>query len=220
MSPALSFRRWAVIAAAALSGVLVLISMFVDPAPNADGRELIRAYAENETAQGIHTNLIHYGFALFAPVAFALVGLVRGRGAWLANVAGILAVVGLTTLPGLVLLDYANVGAAHVTDVETAFAVQEETEKLPGFLVLLVPAFLSSMVALPLAALAAWRAGLVPWWTPIAAAGAFLLPNVVPEALVGFALMALGMLLVAWALARIPPPVWHGVAPVEPAARA
>src|SRR5947207_799476 len=105
-SPALQLRRWAVILAALLSGLLVFISMLVDPAPDGDGKELILAYAAHPLRQGVHTNLIHYGFALFAPVAFALVSLVRGRGVWLANVAGLLAVVGLTTLPGLVLIDF------------------------------------------------------------------------------------------------------------------
>ncbi len=55
---ALSFRRWAVILAAGLSGVIVLISMLFDPAPDAEGRELLQAYAANDRAQGVHTNLI------------------------------------------------------------------------------------------------------------------------------------------------------------------
>ena len=67
-STALVVRRWAVIAAAGLSGVLVFVSMLADPAPSADGRELIVAYSENTVASGLHTNLIHYGFALTAPV--------------------------------------------------------------------------------------------------------------------------------------------------------
>jgi hypothetical protein len=110
---ALSFRRWVVILAAGPSGVIVLISMLFDPAPDAEGRELIQAYAANDLAQGVHTNLIHYGFALFAPVAYAMVGLVRRRGAWIANLAGLLAVLGLSTLPGLVFIDYFSVAVAR-----------------------------------------------------------------------------------------------------------
>ena len=87
------------ILAAGLSGVTVLISMLFDPAPDAEGREFIQAYAANDRAQGLHTNLIHYGFALFAPVAYAMVGLVRRRGAWIANLAGLLAVLGLSHSP-------------------------------------------------------------------------------------------------------------------------
>ncbi|HJY44615.1 MAG TPA: hypothetical protein VJ301_08325, partial [Propionibacteriaceae bacterium] len=157
---ALSFRRWAVILAAAFSGVIVLVSMFVDPVPSAEGRELIQGYAANEGRQGLHTNLIHYGFALFAPVAYAMVGLVRRRGAWIANVAGVLAVLGLSTLPGLVVLDYFSVGVEHVAGVEAAFNGQTATEKLPGFAVLMVPAFVTSLLAIPVATLGLWRAGL------------------------------------------------------------
>jgi hypothetical protein len=48
--------------------------MFVDPVPSGEGRELIQGYAANKGRQGLHTNLIHYGSALFAPVAYAMVG--------------------------------------------------------------------------------------------------------------------------------------------------
>jgi len=48
---ALSFRRWAVMFAAGFSGVIDLISMLFDPAADADGRDLIQAYAANDQAQ-------------------------------------------------------------------------------------------------------------------------------------------------------------------------
>jgi hypothetical protein len=208
-SSALAFRRRGVIAAAGLSGVIVLVSMFVDPVPNAEGRELIEGYAAEPGRQGLHTNLIHYGFALLAPAAFAAVGLVRARGAWLANVAAVLAVLGLTTLPGLVLIDYVTVAAANVTDVDTAYAIEQEVETLPGFTAALVPAFLSSMLAIPLAGLALWRARLAPWWLVPALVVGFVAPNVI-EARVGFTVTAVALLLLAWVLARIPPERWHG----------
>ena len=206
---ALSFRRRAVIVAAALSGILVLVSMFVDPVPGADGRELIQGYAANEGRQGLHTNLIHYGFALFAPVAYAMVGLVRRRGAWIANVAGLFAVVGLSTLPGLVLTDYILVGVEHAAGLDAAVASEAATENLPGFTALAVPGVFASLLAVPVAVLALWRAGLVPWWLPVVAAATFLAPNVIPGWLIGFSVMAAGMLSVAWALSRIPEDVWH-----------
>ena len=206
---ALTFRRWAVILAAALSGIIVLVSMFADPVPDADGREVIQGYAANEGRQGLHTNQIHYGFALFAPVGYAMVGLVQRRGAWIANVAGLLAVLGLSTLPGLVLTDYMLVGVEHAAGLDAAFNAQEATENLPGFTALAVPAFLASMLAVPIATLALWRAGLVPWWLPVVAAATFLAPNFLPGWLIGFSVMAAGMLTVAWALWRIPEELWH-----------
>jgi hypothetical protein len=211
---ALSFRRWAVILAAGLSGVIVLISMLFDPAPDAEGRELIQAYAANDRAQGVHTNLIHYGFALFAPVAYAMVGLVRRRGAWIANLAGVLAVLGLSTLPGLVFIDYFSVAVEHVAGLEAAVNAEGAVEKLPGFAAVTVPAFISAILAVPVASLALWRARLVAWWIPLVAAAAFLGPNFLPvPAIVAFSVMAVGMLVVGWALWRIPVVAWYGTDP-------
>ena len=83
------------------------------------------------------------------------------------------------------------------------------TENLPGFTALAVPGVFASLLAVPVAVLALWRAGLVPWWLPVVAAATFWAPNVIPGWLIGFSVMAAGMLSVAWALSRIPEDVWH-----------
>ncbi len=207
---ALRIRRSAVIGAAGLSGLLVMASMFVDPVPEASGRELIAGYAGDLTRSGVHTNLIHYGFALIAPVVYAMVALVRGRGAWLANVAGLLAVIGLSTLPGLVLLDFSTVAAALSSDLDAAVAVEEQMGELGWFLAIVIPAFLSAMLALPIALAALWRAGLVPGFVPAAAVGTTLAMQFSPTWWIGFGLNALMMLAVAYFLARIPEQTWHG----------
>jgi hypothetical protein len=160
--------------------------------------------------------LIHYGFALFAPVAYAMVGLVRRRGAWIANLAGVLAVLGLSTLPGLVFLDYFSVAVVHVAGLEAAVNAEGAVQKLPGFVAMTVPAFISAMVAVPVATLALWRARLVAWWLPLVAGAAFLGPNILPRpAIVGFSVMAVGMLVVGWALWRIPLVAWYGTDPSD-----
>ena len=217
---ALRIRRSAVIAAAGLSGLLVMISMFVDPVPEADGRELIAGYAGDLTRSGLHTNLIHYGFALIAPVVYAMVALVRGRGAWLANVAGVLAVIGLSTLPGLVLLDFTTVAAALSSDLDAAVAVEQQMNELGWFLAIVIPAFLSAMLALPIALAALWRGGLVPGYVPAAAVATTLAMQFSPTWWIGFGLNALMMLAVAYFLSRIPAQVWYGERPdrVRPAA--
>lgn len=218
MNSAIAWRRGGVVLFAGLSGVLALVSMFIDPAPSADGRELIEAYAASPGRQGWHTNLLHYGFALFAPVAYAMVGLARRRGAWLANVGGILAVIGLSTLPGLVAIDFAGVAVANVTDLDTAVAVQDEMDGMAAFGLLVAPAFLASLLALPVAAWALVRAGLFRWWVAAAVTVAFLGVNAIPDALVGFAVMAAALLVLAYELWRIPPAVWVGGEAAPPAA--
>lgn len=206
---ALRARRVAVIAAAALSGLLVLVSMVIDPAPDADGSEMVAGYAANLTRSGLHTNLIHYGFALLAPVVYAMVGLVGGRGAWLANVAGVFAIVGLSTLPGLVLLDFTSVATVLATDLETSSLVDQELEELPYFLAIIIPAFLTSILALPLAVVALWRARLFPAAMAVLAVPAALAPNFAPTWWLAFGTNALWMLAVAYFLARIPAQRWY-----------
>jgi membrane glycosyltransferase len=120
----------------------------------------------------------------------------------------------------LVLLDYFSVGVEHVAGVEVAFNSQTAAEELPGFAVLMVPAFVTSLLAIPVATLALWRAGLVAWWLPVVAAATFLAPNFVPGWLIGFSLMAAGMLTVAWALWRIPEDVWHPRSDSDPVSAA
>ena len=209
LSPALRLRRRFVIAAAALSGLLVFVSMIVDPVPDADGVDLVVGYAENLTASGLHTNLIHYGFALTIPVAFAIVGLVRGRGAVLANLAGLLAILGLTSLPGLVMLDFYAVAALRATDVETVAAIEREMEGLTWFIAIIAPAGLAMMVAMSVAVLALWRAGLAPWPVAVGIVAASLAPSVGLPWWLGFGANALGMLALAYVLASVPMHVWY-----------
>ncbi len=219
VSSALRIRRAAVIGAAGLSGLLVLISMVVDPAPDASGAELIGAYSSDLVRSGWHTNLIHYGFALVAPVVYAMVSLVRGRGAWLANVAGVFAIIGLSTLPGLVLLDFTSVAAALATDVDTASAIEEEMGALPAFLAIAAPAFVSAVLALALGVIALWRARLFPGFMAALAVPAALAPNVAPTWWLAFGSNALWMLAVAYFLARVPREAWYGGAVAEPTPR-
>ena len=212
LSTAIAARRWAVVGAAGLSGVLVMISMFVDPVPSAGGRELIAGYAGDQFRAGLHTNLIHYGFALIAPVVFGIVGLVRGRGAWFANVAGALAVVGLSTLPGLVLLDLTSTAVVRATDVETAYAAEQQLGQMPAFVLVVIPAMVTAMLALPVAVAALWRAGLVAWPVVVVAVVAQLAPFLLPWYL-GFGaqmVWLLGLALLLWRL-----PVGHWNRPVQ-----
>lgn len=208
---ALRLRRAFVIAAAALTGVLAFVSMMVDPAPEADGPDMVAAYAADLTASGLHTNLLHYGFVLMAPVVFASVGLVQRRGAALANVAGLLGVLGLTTLPGLVLTDFWSVAALRATgDLGTLAAMDAELETLTWFTVIAAPAFVGALLAMPIAVTALWRAGLVPALLVPIAFIAGLAPNFGPTWWLSWGPQLIGMLVVAFYLARIPTEHWYG----------
>ena len=211
---ALSARRWAVIGSTSLAGIVCFVAMLLDPAPSTSGREMVEQYALHFHRQGLHTNVLHYGFALLAPVAYGIIGLVRGRGAWLANVAGLFAILGLSTLPGLVLADYHDVAVTKVAGIDVAMQAIDKTETLPGFLLVLLPALLSSFVALILALAALTRARLVHWAVPVAMLGGLVLMKVV-DGIGGFAIFAAVMQLLAWSLYRIPREAWFGTVPAQ-----
>jgi hypothetical protein len=60
------------------------------------------------------------------------------------------------------------------------------------------------------ATLALWRTRLVAWWLTLVAATGSLGPTFLPDAMISFSVMVVGMLIVGWALSRIPAVAWYG----------
>ena len=105
-SSAISFRRYAAASALVVSGLLIVLAYFTDPAIEEDGRELARAYAQNPGRIQISAHALRLAFALQIVPVFVLTSMIRERGAWLANFAAALACLGMTTLPGLLVVDF------------------------------------------------------------------------------------------------------------------
>jgi hypothetical protein len=148
--------------------VLLVVGVFVDPDIEANGRELARAYAENPDQEQVSALAFHFAFVMWAPIVFALVGLIRGRGAWLANIAAVLAVLGATTLPGFLLTDFYDIAIYGELGGDAWQQVDDRIQELPGATVLFITGFLGHVLCLPLVLFAAWRAGLVALWVPLA----------------------------------------------------
>jgi hypothetical protein len=142
--------------------VLIVAGVFLDPDIDESGRDLAQEYAENPGVTQLSALSFHFAFVMWAPLVFALVGLVRGRGAWLANVAAVLAVLGATTLPGFLLTDFYDIAIVDAFGLDGWDRVDEELEDLPGASVLFVSAALGFLLCLPVALFAAWRAALLP----------------------------------------------------------
>ena len=167
MRSALGFRRAAVVAAPALSALLIVAGFFLDPAIDESGRELAEEYAAHPGREQVSALAFHFAFALLAIPAVALIVAVRGRGAWLANLAGFFAVLGMTTLPGFLLTDFYDIAIYGELGGEAWDAVTDRIEELPGATIMFLTAVVGFTLALPVALFAAWRAGLVAWWAPV-----------------------------------------------------
>ena len=196
---ALAVRRHAVWVSPLLAAVLLVAGTFLDPDIGADGEELAREYAENPGRIQLSALAFHFGYALLAVPAVALIGLVRARGAWIANAAAVAAVLGMTTLPGFLLIDFVDLAVYGEAGAEAWRDVTDRIEELPGATVMFLTGFVGFMLALPLALLAAWRGGFLPWWPLVVLVVGQFGGLIVPGGF-GLLLWAAALVVIAYAL--------------------
>jgi hypothetical protein len=203
MSSALSFRRLGLVVAPLIAAVLLVAGVFLDPDIEADGRELAREYAENPGREQVSALAFHFAFVMWAPVVFALVGLVRGRGAWLANTAAVLATLGATTLPGFLLTDFYDIAIYGELGGDAWDQVNDRLEELPGATILFLTGFLGHFLCLPFVLFGAWRAGLVALWVPITITLAHFAAQALQPFGSGLLVLAASMVVLAWVLSKL-----------------
>ncbi len=200
MPSALSFRRNALVALPLLATVGIVAGVFLDPDIGASGRELAEEYAANPGVTQISALSFHFAFIAWAPLVFALVGLVRERGAWLANVAAVLAVLGATTLPGFLIVDFYDIAIIDTVGGEAYERITDRLEELPGATVLFVTGFFGHVLSLPVALFAAWRGRLLPLWVPLVVTAGTVAAQALPLVGIGLLLLAVSMIALAYAL--------------------
>jgi hypothetical protein len=186
MDAALRARQIAVVSAPVLAAILIVAGFFLDPAIDESGRELAREYAENPGREQVSALAFHFAFALLAVPAVALIVAVRSRGAWLANLAAFFAVLGMTTLPGFLLTDFYDIAIYGELGGEAWETVDDRLQALPGANVMFVTGYFGFVLALPVALLAAWRAGLLHWWPALLVFAGSVSAEAVPD---GFGLL-------------------------------
>jgi hypothetical protein len=186
MGSALAFRRAAIVAAPALAALLIVAGFFLDPAIDESGRDLAREYAEHPGREQVSALAFHFAFALLAIPAVALIVAVRGRGTWLANLAALFGVLGLTTLPGFLLTDFYDIAIYGELGGDAWDRVDDRIQELPGAAIMFITGFFGFILTLPTALLAAWRAGLMSWWPAVAILAGGISAQAVPN---GFGLL-------------------------------
>ena len=200
-SSALATRRWALVVAPTLAGLLAVGGAIADPAVDLDGAALYELYAANPEPLQWKSVLYHFSYATWGLAALMLVAAVRRRGSWLANVAGLLAFLGISSLPGFLLADFYDSAIGQVHGVDGALAVERAMGDMWGLGVMGTSGIVGLLLCLPVAVLAAWRAGLLRWWAVVApigglALGLFVLGANVPGWLVmtaGYAVLSVGL---------------------------
>lgn len=206
-SPALAFRRGVLVAAPVVAGLLAIGGAIADPGVDLEGAAMYEIYADRPEPLQWKSLLYHFSYAVLGLAALMLAGAVRRRGAWLANVAGVLALLGISSIPGFLVVDFYDSAIGQEFGVEGALAVERVMQEMWGLAVMAGSGMVGFLLCLPVAALAAWRAGVLRWWgalAPIAGLGAglFGLGANVP----GWAVMTAGFAVLSVGLSRGLPP--------------
>ena len=181
-SKALAARRWFLVAAPVLAGLFAIVGAYADPAAGTSGEAMWRVYAANHEPLQFKSLGFHWAYAFWIAPALLIAPYVRGRGAWLANVTAFVGFAGMTTLPGLLFIDWYDSAIGQLYGVDGVAAVNERmSDVMWGIPFFITPGMIGLFLGLPLAAITLWRAGLVRWWALAAVLGgfaAFMLSNV------------------------------------------
>jgi hypothetical protein len=165
-----ALRRGFLIASPILAGVLLLIATIADPGAGSTGQEMNEQYTAHPGALQIHSLTLHWSYALWGVTAFLAAAYVKGRGATLANIGAFLGFVGMTTLPGILAIDWVDSAVGQVYGVDAVTSLHGHMDKtfwaLPFFA---APGIVGLLFCMPLAAAGLWRAGVVHWWSFAAA---------------------------------------------------
>jgi hypothetical protein len=167
-------RRYALISLPVLAGICLTVGAIADPAAGFGGDRMYKLYAVHTDALQIKSLAFHWAYAFWIGTALLVAGLVRGRGVWLANIGGVLGFAGMTTLPGLLFADWVDSATGQLWGVDGVNAMHDRVAEVSwGMPIFQLPGFAGLALALPIAALGLWRAGIVRWWAPMAVVVAF-----------------------------------------------
>lgn len=155
--------------------------------------DALAAHPDQATVAAI---LLHFGYLLLLPAALALFALARGASPKLANAGGILALIGLGSLPGLLVTDFYDLAMAQALPHEQSARIADSIGAAP-MIALAVTAIAGTVLGLTLLGVAAWRAGYARRWVPVAIFAGWLLPlasgtGLVPAA-AGATLLVIGL---------------------------
>ncbi len=206
---AIAVRRGFLIACPVLAGAFAVVGGIADPASGHAGEEMMKVYIANPDPLQWKSTGYHWAYAFWIAPALLLAASVRGKGAWLANVAALLGFAGMVTLPGMLMIDWVQSGVGQLYGLDATIALDNHMMATmwgpKGFMIAGMAGFL---LGLPLAIAAQWRAGRMRWWALAATVAAYVVFFVGQSTWWACALAAafLGVLAVAIARSTAPAP--------------
>ncbi len=180
------FRRTALGLCLIAGPLVTVIGGLVTPWEDNDTlASYLQALGENPIQAQVSAVLLYFGYLLTAVGVFGMIHLVKDHAVVLAHVAGIFAVWGWVTLPGLLVTDFYDLSLAQHGDRQEALTISERAGEYAGSAVLGLPV-LFGFIGLILLVVALWRAGFAPAWVPLVFVAGFAMSFFGPVGAVSF----------------------------------
>jgi Cu/Ag efflux pump CusA len=126
----------------------------------------LEAIGSAPTQGQIAALLLHFGYLLLVPALFGLFALTRAHGGKLRAIGGFLAVLGLVTLPGLLVVDFYAIALYDQLPLDQAVEIEEAAAETFGAAIMTLTGALPGLIGFTLVLVAAWRAGALPVAAP------------------------------------------------------
>ena len=195
------------------AGLLTLAGFLVEPwAVKAGDVAEYQAFVDQPTRAMLAAVLLHFGYLLFVPAAFALLPIAVHRGRRLAHIGIVFAVLGAGE-SGILVIDFYDLAISRSIGAQQAVAMgAQQDDVLSAIALIALPSTIGLTLGAILMAFAQWRGRLVRLWVPIVTTvgmlGVTFLGTTFLPAVVGCAVLAVGLLAQADGLRRCPDAVY------------
>jgi hypothetical protein len=212
------WRRRAGVVSLAGAGLITLLGFLVEPwgARPGDLAEY-QAFLAHPGRAEVAAVLLHFGYLLFVPAAFALLPLTARRGRRLGHVGIVFAILGAGE-SGILVIDFYDLAISRAIGAHQAVALGTHQQgALSGIAAIALPSTVGMTLGAILLAFAVWRARVVALWVPVVTTlgllGLALLATTFLPAVAACAMVTVGLVAQAWALARTPDVVYASGGP-------
>ena len=214
-STAVRLRRLTAGSALILFPALLVAEAPLDPTGNGSGAELYAAATEHRGALVTSAVLLIVSGVLMAPAAAGILHQARDRGAALANVGAVLAVLGGFGHFGIAMFYLVGTSLPEGSPDEMA-AVIDRLNVSPEIGLVAFPLIMCFALGVLVLPWAAWRAGAIHWWVPAVTTVAVLVEELSPIRSTATTVVVLTALTVAYGalgvrVLRMSDAAWTGV---------
>jgi hypothetical protein len=163
--------RIGTVASSIAAGLLWVLGMALTPWENGQSDMAVTLHHLGQAE--LAPVFLHFAFMLTVPACLGLAWLSAGRAPILAAATVVLTVLG-SSMSGFLALDFYDLAVGQSLPLAQAMAISDKVGSYPSALIILLPSNFGMLLAMILAAVTAWRAGMVRPWVVVIMAGSVI----------------------------------------------